>query len=125
MVNATEPLKYLSYQVLGRGDIITANTITIPERKEATIRFLATYAMAPSAHIIVHYVREDGEVVADVLDIELDGVFQNFVDASISPENTEPGFILFYFKNYNIHNLQRRSCMSLSYTCKKITDRKF
>nr|XP_018897644.1 PREDICTED: CD109 antigen-like isoform X2 [Bemisia tabaci] len=91
MVNATEPLKYLSYQVLGRGDIITANTITIPERKEATIRFLATYAMAPSAHIIVHYVREDGEVVADVLDIELDGVFQNFVDASISPENTEPG----------------------------------
>lgn len=35
--------------------------------------------MAPTAHIIVYYVRTDGEVIADSLDVELTGLLQNFV----------------------------------------------
>lgn len=42
-------------------------------------RFLATYAMAPVAHVLVYYVRDDGEIIADSLDIELDGTLQNRV----------------------------------------------
>lgn len=47
--------------------------------------------MAPTAHVIVQYVREDGEVVADCLDLELEGGLQNFVSANVSPDETEPG----------------------------------
>ncbi|XP_017300547.2 CD109 antigen [Diaphorina citri] len=91
-INSTAPLKYISYQVLGRGDVIMADTITVPGNKMSTvIRFLATYAMAPTAHVIVQYVREDGEVVADGLDLELEGGLQNFVSANVSPDETEPG----------------------------------
>lgn len=45
----------------------------------AIIRFLATYAMAPTAHVIVQFVKDGGEVVADAIDVELDGVLQNYV----------------------------------------------
>lgn len=48
-------------------------------QKTVSWRFLATYAMAPTAHVVVQYVRDDGEVIADALDIELSGVLQNFV----------------------------------------------
>jgi CD109 antigen len=80
-VNSTTPLKYLSYQVFGRGDVIVANTVRVNnDATTAAWRFLATYAMAPTAHVVVQYVREDGEVVADALDIELEGVLQNYVN---------------------------------------------
>lgn len=78
-VNSTHPLKYLSYQILGRGDVLNAASIQISDRYTATFRFLATYVMAPIAHVVVHYVREDGELVADSLDVELEGTLQNFV----------------------------------------------
>uniref|UniRef100_A0A8D8UYD5 TEP1-F n=1 Tax=Cacopsylla melanoneura TaxID=428564 RepID=A0A8D8UYD5_9HEMI len=91
-INSTSPLKYISYQVLGRGDVITADTMTVPGNKMSTvIRFLATYAMAPTAHVVVQYVRDDGEVVADGLDLELEGGLQNFVTANVQPDETEPG----------------------------------
>lgn len=35
--------------------------------------------MVPMAHLLVNYVRDDGELVADSLDIEIDGLLQNFV----------------------------------------------
>lgn len=47
--------------------------------------------MAPTAHVLVSYVTEDGELVADSLDIELDGTLQNFVDIKVTPGETNPG----------------------------------
>lgn len=35
--------------------------------------------MAPSVRVVVYYIRQDGEVVADALNFDVDGVFQNFV----------------------------------------------
>jgi len=78
-INSTEPMKYFSYQVMGRGDVIMANTIQVSNNKTHKFRFLATYVMAPTAHVVVFYVKDDGEVVADTIDIELQGPLQNFV----------------------------------------------
>lgn len=47
--------------------------------------------MAPTAHVVVHYVTEDGEVVADSLDIEISGAMQNTIRLSASPEEVQPG----------------------------------
>ncbi|KAL7293106.1 hypothetical protein TKK_0013261 [Trichogramma kaykai] len=89
-VNSTTPLKYLSYQILGRGDVLNAASIQVSNRNSANFRFLATYPMAPVAHVLVYYVRDDGELVADTLDIELEGTLQNFVDIKTVP-NDEVG----------------------------------
>lgn len=80
VVNSTEPLRYVTYLVLGRGDVVTANSVRVPEgAKTVEWRFLATYNMAPIAHIIIQYVKADGEVIADSLDIQLEGTLQNYV----------------------------------------------
>ncbi|XP_015369821.1 PREDICTED: CD109 antigen-like isoform X2 [Diuraphis noxia] len=91
-VNSTESLQYITYQVLGRGDVIVASTVQIPNAGQhtAVIRFLATYAMAPTAHVIVQFVKDDGEVVADAIDVELDGVLQNYINVDVSREEVEP-----------------------------------
>lgn len=83
LVNSTESMQYVGYQVLGRGDVIVASTVQIPNagQRTAVIRFLATYAMAPTAHVIVQYIRDGGEVIADAVDVELDGVLQNYVSS--------------------------------------------
>lgn len=78
-VNSTQPLTHLSYQVLGRGDIVVAHSMPLAGQRTTRFRFLATHAMAPAARVLIHTVREGGEVVADVLDVDLDGLLQNFV----------------------------------------------
>lgn len=35
--------------------------------------------MVPVSHLIVSYIRDSGELVADSIDIEVDGLMQNFV----------------------------------------------
>lgn len=77
-VQSTESMRSLTYQVLGRGDIIFTNTVEIPNRKSHTITFLATFAMLPKAHFIVHYIK-DNEVISDRLEIDLGDDLQNFV----------------------------------------------
>ncbi|XP_050529257.1 CD109 antigen-like isoform X2 [Daktulosphaira vitifoliae] len=92
LVNSTENLRYVSYQVLGRGDVIVASTVQVPNSGQRTVvlRFLATFAMAPTAHVIVQYIKEGGEVVADAIDFELDGVLQNFINMDIGRVEAEP-----------------------------------
>ncbi|KAK0179673.1 hypothetical protein PV327_005405 [Microctonus hyperodae] len=90
-VNSTHPLKYLSYEIIGRGDILNAGSIHVSDKHIASFRFLATYVMAPTAHVLVYYTKEDGEVVADALDVDLQGALQNFVDIKVNTDETKPG----------------------------------
>lgn len=97
LVNSTESMQYVGYQVLGRGDVIVASTVQIPNagQRTAVIRFLATYAMAPTAHVIVQYIRDGGEVIADAVDVELDGVLQNYVSGN---NRVSQQGVFFFFK---------------------------
>ncbi|XP_076755631.1 CD109 antigen isoform X1 [Xylocopa sonorina] len=90
-VNSTSPLKYINYEIFGRGDILDAGSIYAQNKHTASFKFLPTYVMAPTAHVIVYYVGTDGEIIADSLDIELEGVLKNFVDIKIAPEEVGPG----------------------------------
>ncbi|XP_017758263.1 PREDICTED: CD109 antigen-like isoform X2 [Eufriesea mexicana] len=90
-VNSTILLKYINYEIFGRGDILDAGSIYVQNKHTTSFKFLATYVMAPTAHVIVYYVGNDGEIIADALDIELEGVLQNFVDIKMAPEEVAPG----------------------------------
>ncbi|XP_032689989.1 CD109 antigen-like isoform X2 [Odontomachus brunneus] len=90
-VNSTAPLKYISYEVFSRGDILHADSVYVQDKHTTSFEFLATYVMAPTAFVIVYYVRTDGEIIADSLAIELTGTLQNFVDVKITPGEVEPG----------------------------------
>ena len=64
----------ISYQVLSRGTVVAAGSVT-----GNTFSVMTTPEMAPSARIVVYYVRADGEIVTDSVGFSVDGVFQNEV----------------------------------------------
>jgi CD109 antigen len=78
-VIATEEMDQLTYQVLGRGDVIISRTVQVPNSRNFNFRFLASFAMVPKANLIVYYIRPDGEIISDKIKIEFGDELQNFV----------------------------------------------
>lgn len=81
-VIATEEMNQLTYQVLGRGDVIISRSMQVPNSKSFNFRFLASFSMVPKANLIVYYIRPDGEIISDELKIEFGDELQNFVSLS-------------------------------------------
>lgn len=81
-VIATEEMDQLTYQILGRGDVIFSKTLQVPNAKNFNFRFLASFAMVPNAHLVVYYIRKDGEIISDHIKIEFGDELQNFVSAT-------------------------------------------
>ncbi|XP_045036417.1 CD109 antigen isoform X3 [Daphnia magna] len=90
-VNSTAPLDSYTYEVMGRGNLIVARTVQAGNQMSHAFRFQVTAAMAPVARVVVYYVRADGEIVADALNFDVEGTFQNFVEIQVAPDSVEPG----------------------------------
>jgi CD109 antigen len=90
-VQATEDMKTLVYQVLGRGDVLISKTIDVPNRKTQVFKFLAGFSMVPKANLIVYYIRGDGEIVSDRVEIEFGDELNNFVKLELSTLQASPG----------------------------------
>nr|KAG5689527.1 hypothetical protein BaRGS_008902 [Batillaria attramentaria] len=48
-------------------------------------------AMAPSARLVLYYVRQDGEVITDSMSFAVDGAFENEVTVKMDHAEAEPG----------------------------------
>lgn len=72
-------MNLLTYQVLGRGDVLISRTVQIPSSRSFNFRFLASFAMVPKARLLVYYIREDGEIISDQISIPLGDELQNYV----------------------------------------------
>ncbi|XP_067660553.1 CD109 antigen-like [Haliotis asinina] len=91
-VNVTEPISGLAYQVLSRGSIVDTGTIRGQRNcKLTSFSIPVTSKMAPNSRIIVYYVRADGELVADSVSFDVDGVFENKVSISMDKTSAQPG----------------------------------
>ncbi|XP_064090447.1 CD109 antigen-like isoform X4 [Macrobrachium nipponense] len=90
-LNATQPMVHFVYEVLGRGDVIFAQTLQAHKGTTHEFRFLATSAMAPRARLVVYYVKDDGEIVADSLHFAVTGAIQNEVTVDVSPGTVDVG----------------------------------
>lgn len=88
-VQSTDIIRYLTYQVLGRGDIIIANTVDVPSQRHHSFSFLASFAMVPKAQVLVYYVLGD-EIISDNLEIEFGDDLQNFVRLELSNQKATP-----------------------------------
>ena len=90
-VTSSEPLDRFSYVVLGRGNIIWAQSVRGTGEKKNEIVLQATRDMSPQARIIVSYTRPDGEVVADAMDFEVEGFLSNNLEISMDKAQSFPG----------------------------------
>ncbi|CAG2103592.1 unnamed protein product [Medioppia subpectinata] len=92
-VNATEPIGRLVCEVLGKGDIVWAQSIDIPDNKMThEFGLEATLAMAPTARLVCHYLRAaNQEVVADGLKFDVSGTLRTPVSVTTDVQTTKPG----------------------------------
>jgi len=92
-VVATEPLKKVVYEVMGRGDIVLARSFQVEETATShSFTFTVNHKMAPKSRIIAYYVRPDNqEIVADALNFDVEGVFRTPVTLTTSVSETKPG----------------------------------
>lgn len=63
-IQSKVPLTHYTYQVIARGDVIATKTVQLEGEgaTKTTIEFELTYAMMPSAKIVVFTIRADGSV---------------------------------------------------------------
>ncbi|KAG0433503.1 hypothetical protein HPB47_019855, partial [Ixodes persulcatus] len=90
-VNSTQPLDHLVYEVMGRGDIVFAQTLPASGVRTYRFSFSTSFRMAPRARVLVYYVRKDGEVVADAVNFDLGGILRTPVQVQSNLAETKPG----------------------------------
>lgn len=67
-------------QIISKGQVVASGEIPMMSSRRKTFSVPITTEMAPKARLIVHYVREDGEIVTDALTFNIDGTFKNKVN---------------------------------------------
>jgi hypothetical protein len=88
-VKATENLRYLHYQVVGKGGILASHQVNPRNSKIFTFRFWATFAMVPEAVLIVYYYRPNGEIVSDRVALKFENRLDNYVSKSKRKPDTK------------------------------------
>uniref|UniRef100_A0A8C4RNJ3 CD109 molecule n=1 Tax=Erpetoichthys calabaricus TaxID=27687 RepID=A0A8C4RNJ3_ERPCA len=76
---------HIKVTVLSKG-----NTILAGNSSATSFSLTATYSWAPVASVLVYYVRDDGEVVGDQVQISITNIFQNKVNLSWSNKHVQP-----------------------------------
>lgn len=76
-VTCTEPMKHVTFQIIGRGDLLMSNTFDVADTVKHTFKFLASFSMVPKATLIVYYITEKGEIVSDKSELKFASEFQN------------------------------------------------
>ncbi|CAF0741476.1 unnamed protein product [Adineta steineri] len=70
-VNITQYVDYVYYHITSAGKLIFTNILPMDGAKQKTFDVGVSREMAPSAHILVYYVRYDGEIVADSMNFHV------------------------------------------------------
>ncbi|XP_048777079.1 CD109 antigen-like isoform X2 [Ostrea edulis] len=90
-IKTTEPTPKVYYQVVSKGQVVHTGDIDMQSSKVKTFTLPITTDMAPKARLIVHYVRDDGEIVTDALTFNIKGTFKNKVDIDFDVKEARPG----------------------------------
>ncbi|KAF0289583.1 CD109 antigen [Amphibalanus amphitrite] len=90
-INSTRPVNQYVYEVLGLGQLQFAETMNAGGATTHQFRFTIRKDMVPRTRVVVYHILPDGEVVADALDFDVMGTFQNTVDIELGANKVEPG----------------------------------
>ena len=71
-VNVTQYVEFIYYHITSAGKLIFTNILPMDGARQKTFDVGISREMAPSAHILVYYVRYDGEIVADSVNFHVD-----------------------------------------------------
>lgn len=89
-IESKVPLTTFTYQVIARGKIIRAETVSVPNREYHVIQFPATFDLAPSARLLVYYFK-DNEIQTAQTEITLREELNNYIKVKVSSLRAKPG----------------------------------
>lgn len=92
-VESSDLLTYFTYQIIGQGKLIQSDSVEVPERHYHVFSFLATFEMAPRAHLIVYHFKND-DIISSKIDIEIRDELQNFVKLKVAASRAAPGDVV-------------------------------
>lgn len=72
-------MKYLTYQIIGRGNILISNTSELLDQTKYSFSFDASFPMVPKATLIVYLMTENGDIISDKSEIQFPTEFENSV----------------------------------------------
>ncbi|XP_033624111.1 C3 and PZP-like alpha-2-macroglobulin domain-containing protein 8 isoform X2 [Asterias rubens] len=83
--------RFSTHQIIDRFMAKQADSETDSQSCRTTFQFEVTHAMAPLSHLLVFYVRDSTEGVADTMVIPVEPKFENEVRVEMSKNETLPG----------------------------------
>ncbi|XP_067663567.1 CD109 antigen-like [Haliotis asinina] len=91
-IQATSPPGNVSYQIMSRGIVVKSGIITpsSPQDTTLSVTIPVLSTMSPTSHFLINYVTDIGEIVADSISFNVDGVFANQVGIEYSTETAKP-----------------------------------
>lgn len=89
-VESLNVLTHFTYQIISQGKLFMSDSVEVPDRKYHVFSFMATFDLAPKAHLLVYYFRGE-ELVSAKVDIELRDELKNFVKLKLSSQRVSPG----------------------------------
>lgn len=112
-------LMCLLEQIFSRGSIVDFGSKSTYGTYN-TLPLQLTQAMAPRSTVVVYFVRSDGEVVADSITVNIEGVFKNKVIEKNYHRMHLFTVTLDYMHTFIILHLQYMNLSTLSLTGKKL-----
>lgn len=91
-VESNTEINYLIYKVIGGSNLIDSKIVRFSPTKEYILKIKSTPAMDSSVDVLVYYISEDGELVSDKVDVNIDHL-KNHV-SNIKLEQSCPTFYL-------------------------------
>lgn len=91
-IQSTEPMQQVIVEILARGNIVYHTIVDGRGKKETSFTVTITQSMSPTARVVCYYMRsQNREIVADALNLSVNGVFKTDVRISTSDKDLEPG----------------------------------
>ncbi|XP_067663527.1 CD109 antigen-like [Haliotis asinina] len=90
IIRSTQPLDTVWYEVISLGSIVTAGHLDGGMEKSVNFTLPVTPHMAPHARLLVYSILDDGEVIADSINFDVQGLFSNKVTLGFSRNESQP-----------------------------------
>lgn len=68
-----------------------SSRISLNNVKEFSFKFLPTYEMMPQANVLIYYIRSDGEIISDLIEVKFKQELRSFIDIKLSRTQAKPG----------------------------------
>ncbi|KAL7015211.1 hypothetical protein ACKWTF_016343 [Chironomus riparius] len=90
-IASNEKINRLNYKIIGSSGYMETKSYRYAKIMDDYLEIVPTTSMGSSIQVIVFCITEEGELISDSIDFDLDGNFANNINLHLSSEQVKPG----------------------------------